>query len=205
MKKYTLIAIIIAAMLVITACAGSTLLDDAFPQDLKTENGGNKTSFIHADWPYYHTAKEIIDASSYIFAGTVTDIYFEIVDLKTGKADRDADSQSTSRAIQTVYTIEISKTYKGNERSAVKLCAEGGVKGYKEAEQNELLRSAGLLKPGSDCIVICDTAGITLEPGREYLFCTYRGIGDFDFIVNATQFAFSLDSYNAIIILDALK
>lgn len=205
MKKYTLIAIIIAAMLGITACAGSTLLDDSFPQDLKTENGGYKTSFINVDWPYYHTAEEIIDAASYVFTGTVTDIYFEIVDLKTGKADRDADSQSTSRAIQTVYTIEISKTYKGGERSTTKLSVLGGIEGYKEEVQNALLRSAGLTKPDSDNIVICDAAGITLDIGREYLFCTHRGVGDFDSNINATQFAFSLDSHNAKIILDALK
>ena len=109
---------------------------------------------INADWPYYNNAEEIINASSNIYTGTVTDISFEIYDIKTGEADRNPDHDRTNRMLHTVYTVSTVVCYKGNQTETHSIRVTGGPKGYREDEQNELLVSAGMIKQGGS-ISLC--------------------------------------------------
>lgn len=148
-----------------------------------------------ADWPWYSTAGEIVDASTEIYSGKITGITFEIVDLVTGKADRSPDSESTHRMLYTLYSIEVTDSYKGESVSEKVICITGGLAGYNEKEQYDLLESSGLLDKYHGIPV---TEKIrSLKIGSEYLFCTARTAGDYDHIINPDQFAYQLDSKNA--------
>lgn len=148
-----------------------------------------------ADWPWYSTVGEIVDASTEIYSGKITGISFEIVDLTTGKADRSPDIESAHRMLYTLYTVAVTDSYKGETVSEKVICITGGMAGYNEKEQYDLLESSGLLNKYHGIPV---TEKIrSLKIGSEYLFCTARTAGDYDHIINPDQFAYQLDSENA--------
>ena len=149
----------------------------------------------NSDWPHYNTAEEIVDASTEIFSGKITGISFEIVDQITGKADRSPNSTSTNRMLYTLYTVAVTDSYKGETVSEKVICIAGGMAGYHEKEQYDLLESSGLLDKYHGIPVTEEIR--SMEIGSEYLFCTARNVGDYDHIINPDQFAYRLDSENA--------
>ncbi len=157
---------------------------------------------VQADWPYYQYATEVVEASTHIYHGKVTDISFAIIDQRTGVVDQSPQSSATRRMLYTVYTIEITDHYKGDSPAEVRLCMEGGLIGYKEEEQYNLMNESGLLERYQG-IPVCESYG-TLPIGAEYLFCISR-IGDFDHIISPTQFAYPMDSENSRKIIRACK
>lgn len=156
-----------------------------------------------ADWPWYSTVGEIDDASTEIYSGKITGISFEIVDQATGKADRSPNSTSANRMLYTLYTVAVTDSYKGETVSEKVICITGGMAGYNEKEQYDLLESSGLLDKYHGIPV---TEKIrSLKIGSEYLFCTARTAGDYDHIINPDQFAYRLDSENAKKIINFIK
>ena len=215
-KLLHLLVMLLTTVLIIMAVTGCsrnrpeesyTLDEKTYPRDLIiTHEMGFQTQQIVADWPWYHTAEELVNACSHIYTGQISDISFEIIDYKTGKPDRDPTSESRNRMIHTIYTISLISNYKGNSPSELSICKIGGLYGYKEKEQNELLRSSRLISENSDSertIVICDDTSLAI--GNEYLFCTYRFADGYDQIINPYQFAHRLDSENAKIIIDYIN
>lgn len=152
-----------------------------------------KTSTIHADWPYYKTSEEIIEASTDIYSGTLKSISFEIIDYKTGTVDRSHDSLSTSRMLYTIYTIEVIDKYKGRSVSEMKISLEGGLVGYKEKEQYDLLKNAGLLRNNSTIPTLGKDTHV-LNIGEKYLFCTVKMAGEYELVINPDQFVFEMNS-----------
>ncbi|MBP0989786.1 MAG: hypothetical protein J5874_01210 [Oscillospiraceae bacterium] len=211
MKK-TIVFVMLAAITITTlfGCGKTDRLDSdtkeaVYPQDLKQEESSEtEYTVIHTDWPMYNTVNEIINASTNIYSGTVTDISFEIIDYKTGKIDNDPNSTSTSRTIYTVYSVDINNSCTGNNPKTVKIRKIGGIAGFKEKEQRDLLVSSGLILSDVGKIIINDD-DCSLKTGKEYLFCTVRSDSVFDLIINPYQFAHDIDSANAKNIIDALK
>lgn len=195
----------VAAVLGIRFLGGKHPVDPGdYPKDLSTEDGDSKESegylynVVNADWPVYKTAEEIIDASTNIFTGVVSDISFAVIDLKTGKTVDPAEEGTASAMLHTVYTVTVGERRKGTVAEETKICKIGGLKGYNETEQAELLIASGLAADGS-APVICvgDDDDCTVAIGQEYLFCTSSTSGDFEHIINPWQFAHRLDSENA--------
>ena len=155
---------------------------------------------IQMDWPFYNTAEGVVEASSHIYSGTVTDISFTILDGMTGVEDFDPESESASRMFYTVYTIEITDSYKGANKTTAKIATNGGLSGIRESEQFSIIRSSGLRYNG----IPVTSEKIELSIGQSYLFCTHR-VGDFDHIINPEQFAFELSSKDAKTIIACCK
>lgn len=214
-KIYSIAAIMLALTLFAASCSHS--LDNNYPKDLidlnltsdypKDLNASDLNSDypilnFHPDWPSYNTAEEIVKAATNIYSGTVIEISFSIVDMKTGSVDEDPKSTSTSRMLYTIYTVEVQESYKGDNASKIKICKTGGLNNYRVKEQYDLMNISGMLSQYSG-IPVCDDE-CSLAVGKEYLFCTSRTAGDFDYIINPTQFAYDPNSENAKAIIKAL-
>lgn len=163
----------------------------------------NKITNIHAEWPVYNSTEEIIESSSNIYSGEVTNISFEIIDMKTGKVDRSIKSDSNSRMLYTVYTVSVTTSFKGDNQGIIQICRTGGLVDYKEKEQYDLIKTSGLTSKYEGIPIIDNNRA--LEIGKEYLFCTSRTVEEFDFVINPTQFAHDINSQTAKTIMDLCK
>ena len=192
MKTRFFAILLCAAMLLpcLCGCGESSLSNDERGND----HGESQVSVIDADWSYYKSAEEIIDISTNVYTGKLTNVSFEIIDYKTGEVDRSKDSQSTDRAIYTIYTVETTNFYKGVESPEMKIRLIGGQKGFKEEEQRELLRSAGMIGENDNTIIVLGGSSAELKIGETYLFCTVKSLGDYELVINPTQFALEMNS-----------
>ena len=150
------------------------------------------------DWQVCKTKQEVAQVSTNIYYGKIVDISFEIIDEITGMVDRDISSESTSRMLHTVYTIRVTNSIKGDNPPEVKICIAGGMPGYQEDVQFELMETSGLISQ-YHAIPFCagQEPALALSQGETYLFCTIRGSGGFDYIINPTQFAYPANSFDA--------
>lgn len=203
MKKLIIIGLVVI-MIVMCFSGCSTSINNEMPKDLTISSvSKNDIVELSPDWPIYDTASEIVKASTNIYTGKVNEISFEIIDMVTGKKDDSPESDSSDRMLYTVYTVTVTDSKKGNNPEELKICLIGGIPSYKEEEQYSALESVGLLKEFGGIPVISDAPLLALD--TEYLFCTVRTIGDFDFVINQTQFAHRLDSQNYKAIISAIK
>lgn len=192
MKTRFFAILLCAAMLLLCLCGcGESSLSNG---ERGNDHVESQVSVIDADWPYYKSAEEIIDISTNVYTGKLTDISFEIIDYKTGEVDRSKDSQSTDRAIYTIYTVETTNFYKGVESPEMKIRLIGGQKGFKEEEQRELLRSAGMIGENDNTIIVLGGSSAELKIGETYLFCTVKGLGEYELVINPIQFALEMNS-----------
>ena len=185
MRKAILIAVL-AAALALSGCAGNGLPSVPSGSDVWVSAMG--------DWPYYNNAAEIADAAKNVFVGEVTDISFEIYDIRTGTPDRSYDPDNITRLLNTVYTVKVKLSYKGENGETEIVVREGGTVGYKEDEQKALLREAGL-SDGSKIQVVAGNFP-DLKVGGSYLFCVVKR-GDCCRIINPEQCAFDVSSATA--------
>ena len=195
MKKS--IVLILVLTLAFFAASCDRPLDNDYPNDFITSdlNPDYPILSIRPDWPLYHTADEVVKAASNIYSGTVTGISFAVVDMKTGRVDENPKSASTARMLYTIYTVDVQESFKGDNPSETKICKTGGMKQDRVKEQYDLMERSGMLSRYNG-IPICDEA-CSLAVGKTYLFCTSRTEGDFDHIINPTQFAYDPASGNA--------
>lgn len=192
---FTLIISLLTSIIVFAGCVNGSDKEAGNLSDSENDRGSAQYAEIIADWPYYGTPDELYNNADNIFQGTVKEIYFEIIDMKSGKADRDPASTSSDRALYTVYRIEVQNSYKGAEKDERLIKVMGGIPGFNESEQLAVMKEAGLSK--SDAIPVYSDK-IKLNRNSKYLFLTKNSIaGDFDNIINADQFAFDLSSETA--------
>ncbi len=199
-KKTICFFALLFTIAIIAGCSSNRLvneLNDSYPRDLNVLHDNNfQTIILRPDWPSYSSVEEIVNASTNIYSGYVTDISFDIIDYSTGLSDKSPNSKSSSRTIYTIYTINLKTNYKGESPSEIKICKIGGIYGYKENEQYELLNSSKIIPDGFVGVFISED-DCNLNIGKEYLFCISRSACDFDYIINPYQFAHSIDSENA--------
>lgn len=147
-----------------------------------------KITHMNADWPYYHTVDSLVLASSNIFEGKITDVFFDVVDIKTGNtASKDTKA---SKMLYTIYEIEVNDMYKGISTSKIYIKVLGGRQGYKEADQRAKMKEFGIYSEKNGIMVL---EGIrSLNVGESYLFLTAEQIGAYHSIVNGTQFVYDI-------------
>lgn len=160
---------------------------NASEPNIESEASDYKFTSLCVEYPFYKDTAEIVGASEYIYTGTVKDITFEIIDMKTGKTDNSSDSASTDRMLYTVYTISLINSVKGDNPSETKICTMGGMVGYKEAEQYGKMEASGLLNEYGGIPTVAE--GSALSIGGEYLFYIANRAEGNDLVVNLTQFA----------------
>lgn len=141
------------------------------------------------DWPYYRTEKELKNAATSIYKGVITDIYFEVIDIKTGETVSTAPEEyKSSYMLNTIYEVKVIKNYKNADTEKKYFSITGGKEGYKEDEQVRVLRSLNLYNEETGIIIYdLDIPGLNI--GETYTFYTDHIAGPYDVIVNPTQFA----------------
>ncbi len=158
--------------------------------DSKEQSLNIKITYFSADWPYYHTVETLTEAASDIFEGKITNISFDTVNIRTGKSEKQSSDKSSLR-LYTVYKIEVSDFYKGNKKEIMYIGVMSGKKGYKEAEQYEVMKNSGILNEGVGILVLNEN--VPLEIGESYLFLTGNLGGTYNEIINIDQFAFPIN------------
>ena len=142
------------------------------------------------DWETFGTAAELVNTATNVFSGKVVDISFDVLDREKGIPDMNGSSDNFSHDVFTVYTIEVRKNYKGDIGETMKLYVEGGLPGYREEEQCQLVQKANLIG-----LTYVDKR-VKLEIGESYLLCANKH-EHYTSIVNMDQFAYYLNSQKA--------
>ena len=155
------------------------------------------TVLTHFDYPSYSSAAEVAKAAENVYAGTVTDISFEIICMQTGETVDTSDSSEASRMLYTVYTVQLSDSFKGENPDEIKIYRIGGLIGYKESVQYSMIEKAGLFDEYHGIPVTTDADASKLTVGAQYLFCTVRPVEGHDVPINPTQFAYDPASASA--------
>ena len=124
------------------------------------------------DWPYYRTEKELKNAATSIYKGVITDIYFEVIDIKTGETVSTAPEEyKSSYMLNTIYEVKVIKNYKNADTEKKYFSITGGKEGYKEDEQVRVLRSLNLYNEETGIIIYdLDIPGLNI--GETYTFYT---------------------------------
>ena len=151
-----------------------------------------KISYFACDWPHYDTVQSLCEAATDIYEGKITDVFFKIIDMRSGKVvdDKSIDDK-TYLSLYTVYEIDVTNSYKRAESDKMYVCVGTGLEGYKEVEQCELMKSAGIYNESTGIQVVRGFE--PLQIGDSRLFLTVDLGGTYNYIINADQFAFDKD------------
>ena len=140
-------------------CAISTVqyIQDHAPADISYPISGNACISL---W----TPQKIIDNSDVVFEAMVLDISFYA----------EKASQGNRYDIYTVYTVAVSRTYKGFALPIEQIQICSGLKDYKLNEQLVALRKAGAPEDYNRIFISNDIMSVsTPQIGSTYLFCAH--------------------------------
>jgi hypothetical protein len=153
-------------------------------------NDNIKFTPFFISWPCYKTVEEITSAVTDIFEGKVIRVFFDIVDIRTGKPTSNSGEKS-SLWLYTVYEVEVEKQYKGECKEKVYIGVIGGKQGYMEAEQWKILKNTGIFNERIGIPVMKDN--VSLETGDRYLFLVNNTPGTYHGVVDINHFALPVD------------
>ena len=121
-NKYLYIVMsVVVMMLVITGCQSKIDTLDNYSE-------GKDVTIIHADYPQYDTAKDLVDSADLVFSGTVKSIEYKMLDIKMEQgADSDTGLVEAESIPYSIYEISVEKVLKGeNTDSTLYLKRPGG-------------------------------------------------------------------------------
>lgn len=193
MKKF-LPLIALAALL--ASCIGCTEIRKPAEVPYREFPADTTQSYqlMQADWQVYESTEELTDAATEVFSGELTGISFVMLNLETGKAYTPGDDKAHC-VLHTVYTVKVSQVYKGQPGDTREFCIIGGIAGVRERAQHEVIDACGATDPSAGIPVLVPNR--ELEIGESYLFCTVQMGGDYDQIVNISQFVYYATSDTA--------
>ena len=128
-----------------------------------------ETMYVQGYWYLYYTMEELDEAVDYVFEGKVVGIPFGVKDLRGDGSfifSPVAEPNDRKLNLYAIYEIEVETNYKGECKDSVQLLVYGGISGYREREQYELLKACGWSRDG---IFLVKDAKY-LEIGKSYLF-----------------------------------
>lgn len=113
MKRKYLQALCIVTSVVLLGCNSNTKSSVSSTQ--KNISSENTTIEVFADYPYYDSAEDLVDAANLILCGKVTKISKESIDISSKPISDSEDTGSQDACIYTylVYDVDISNIYKG--------------------------------------------------------------------------------------------
>lgn len=167
-----------------TAPATSAISTTTSIPTTSVEDRPKNPIILRANWPHYNSVDTLVGASDLIFEGIVKDISFAVVNMKTGKVV-EGDDGSRSLLLHTIYEIEVKTAYKGSESETVSLAIMGGIVGYNEETQYQIMEACGIyngipilndheaLEIGAECLfLLCDMGGdhLTIPNQAQYVF-----------------------------------
>lgn len=190
MKKLTTILLsIILILCFTTGCKDGQSIDNT------EDNASNNESVVYYyDWTYYRTVESLLNRVDHVFTGEVVNIFFKVIDIKTAEiAPSSPKSENTDLELHTIYEIEPNKIYRGTNREKLYIRLEGGIPGYKEQEQFDEMRRAGIYREGYGIPVA--EPSITFKIGDSRLFLSRTSFNpnmEYMVIPSIDQFAFEI-------------
>ena len=145
---------------------------------------------IHGDWPQYKNASEVVGKADLVFEGKVTGISFQVLDMRTSLPPT-RDTEEWNRSIYTIYDVEITTVYKGNEQRTIQVRMDGGLREYRV---NDQLKALGA--DASKGIPVVEGMPV-LAIGKTYLFAVSKIAGLPAFILNTNQSVYDLANPSA--------
>lgn len=165
MKKTIHIVFLMTFFLAMSACGKEADISDT---------GGMVTS-LHAEYPVYDTAQELVDKADLIFSGIVESVSYEMLDVRTESGSDTLTGISETQDIPyTIYEIKLTKIYKGN--------TEGDIIHIKQP---------GGEFDGNTYMIDGATA---IHQGETYLFLTETYESSYPSLLNATQAAYDMNA-----------
>ena len=81
-----------------------------------------------ADYPFYATAQELVEAADLIFSGSVESVTYEVLDVRTESGTDSLTGLSEAQGtLYTLYEIKVSEVYKGTfEENTLTVKCPGG-------------------------------------------------------------------------------
>ena len=140
--------------------------------DTTTSEEKAKISYIHLDARRF-TVDSLVDASTNIFEGEITNIYFDI--LKFPYAEPAVKNGDTSNMLATVYEVEVETSYKGENVNKAYFCVWGGIQGYKESDQIAKMKEYDMYDGTIRIMDIFEH----LKIGDKRMFCTIVEGGEY--------------------------
>ena len=189
---------VLATVLLLAACSNTTPQDNNITaineqneNPVSAQESNNSSEEIHynlisADWPVYKDVKELTNAGNVIVLGKITNISFDVLDRATAKPPT-SDSETENCDLNTIYSVEVIKAYKGSSAETVKVRMLGGLESVYVKEQ-----IAALGDKANKGIPIMDGSP-NLEIGQTYLFVLCQYSDTMPTLVNVQQGAYGID------------
>lgn len=142
------------------------------------DNTEESTVSISAEYPEYENANTLVDSSDLIFSGTVKDISYEQLDVRT---DKEEGSETDGEKLPyTIFEISVDQVYKGSiDGDTIRIKRLGGQTDDTENDLSDL-----------------DDA-IDISIGNTYLFLTETYADSYPSLVNMAQSAYNMDDAQA--------
>ena len=163
-------SILLAGIALTLAACGSTANT--------TGNAGNVVTTIHAEYPSYDTANDLVNSADLIFSGTVGSISYEDLNVRTESGTDSTTGLSSSDSIPyTIYEIKVDTIYKGTtQEDTISIKVPGG-----EIDGTQY--------------IVDDAPTISL--GETYLFLTKTYENTYPSLLNVTQATYDLNAPEA--------
>lgn len=178
MKKL-ISCLLVISLILLTGCRQST---DNKGSDVINDNNSVDVlnTEVSADWPIYQSPEALVDVSKHIFEGKVIDISFY------------ARRSGSVCNLFTIYEVAVIHTYKGTTNETEYIAMLGGIKDFREQEQQLALEEEYGF---NSSVGIPLVRGATIpQIGSTYLFCTKEWYEHYIGGINPSQFALSDDS-----------
>ena len=188
MKK-VLVALFITGIVFLTSC--SVAKKDNV-ENIVADVGGltaDEVGYVTMESSYkiYRDAKELGERADLALLGRVTDISFQILDMKTGHPPTEKTEERDAQ-LHTMYTVEVVTLYKGECDKTVQIGETGGIPNYRVEEQLAVLGKDA----GNGILVISGMPDILI--GETYLFSlgTFEDSSVASALVNLDQGVYTL-------------
>lgn len=177
MEKITAFVLALASLLTLAGCNRVPVREEA-PQTSPADEITYQT--ISADWPFYEDIQDLVEHSTLIVAGTITDISFQLLDARTALPVT-GETEERYRCLYTMYTIDVTERYKGDPIESTQVRIIGGRENDYLEEQTTALGDD--IKNGIPLLENMPE----LKIGETYLFALYQYEDTAPTPVNLTQ------------------
>lgn len=162
------------------------------PKSEDSSTSETEYAFLSADWAYYADTKELLERANIVYIGRITGISFAMLDNNALPVTEKQDVQL--HWFRTIYDVEVLSLYKGEVAENTQFRVMGGIKGYREEEQRNLLDKYNLISPEQG-LPIWDPAQENYtgyKIGETYLFVLHQFETGIPTILNFEQSSFDL-------------
>ena len=143
-----------------------------------------------------YTTSELVEKADEIFEGTVTNIYFIVMDgdgnIAPGPYHKGSGNVNTNTLeLCTVYEVTTNTVFKGSDGDKKYIKNYGGIPGYREEDQLETLKQSGISKEYQKIAKVYGAK--ILKIGVSYLFVGVDSpYHEYLNAINVEQFAFNI-------------